>query len=236
MRYKLLIAAMFLASGAVNAETFISNSGDEFMATDVAVAGDAKATLHRATGIEWLDLTETRNYSINQIESLLASDTPNAFTGWRFALNSEVETMMAAFFSGYAHDGTQSTVREHEATNPMYDFADLFGDGSRSVNYTLGKYIDENDSVALAGSYVNSSVYSILYGTEYRAAGYSRSSTPYGVFLVSDGGVTLSSINDPTLNARNPNSPSATNVSVGGVSMLGLMCLGAGAWTRRRKA
>ena len=42
MRYKLLIAAMFLASGAVNAETFISNSGDEFMTTDVAVVGDAK--------------------------------------------------------------------------------------------------------------------------------------------------------------------------------------------------
>jgi len=231
MRCKLLMAAMIFASGAVNAETFISNSGDEFMATDVAVAGDAKATLHRATGIEWLDLTETRNYSINQIESMLVSDTPNAFTGWRFALNSEVETMMAAFFSGYAHDGTLSTVREHEATNPMYDFADLFGNGSRSANYTLGKYIDENDSVTLAGSYVNSSVYSLLYGTEYNAAGYSRSSTPYGVFLVSDGGVTLSSINDPSLNA-----PVATSVSIGGVSSLGMLCLGAGAWARRRKA
>lgn len=236
MRYKLLIAAMIFASGAVNAETFISKSGDEFVTTDVAATGDAKATLHRETGIEWLDLTETRNYSINQIESLLASDTPNAFTGWRFALNSEVETMMAAFFSGYAYDGTQSVVRENEATNPMYDFADLFGNGSRSANYTLGKYINENDSVSLAGSYVNSTDYSTLYGTEYNAAGYSKSSTPYGVFLVSDGGVTLSSINNPTLNASNPNAPSPTNVSIGGVSMLGLMCLGAGAWIRRRKA
>lgn len=52
-----------------------------------------------------------------------------------------------------------------------------------------------------------------------------------GYFLVSDGGVTLSSIQDPTLNANNANSPYNVSESLGMASFL----LGGLAFARRKK-
>lgn len=59
-----------------------------------------------------------------------------------------------------------------------------------------------------------------------------HASSDFGVYLVSDGGVTLSSINDPTLNQNNPNSPAKLSVP-GAIAALGLA--GLFGW-RRRKA
>jgi hypothetical protein len=54
----------------------------------------------------------------------------------------------------------------------------------------------------------------------------------YGVYLVSDGGTTLSLINDPSLNANNANAPASVPLPAT-AALLGLGLLGFGA--RRNK-
>ena len=48
-------------------------------------------TADTATGLEWLDLTQTTNLSHLQVTALLASDVQ--FEGWRYAASSEVESL-----------------------------------------------------------------------------------------------------------------------------------------------
>jgi hypothetical protein len=58
------------------------------------------------------------------------------------------------------------------------------------------------------------------------------SNDAFGVYLVSDGGTTLSSINDPSLNANNANAPASVPLPAT-AALLGLGLLGFGA--RRKK-
>ena len=68
----------------------------------VGVAGTANAntlvdkgsfTLDTATGLDWLDLTATQNYSFNQVSSLLGAG--GSFEGYRYATAAEVKTFWA---------------------------------------------------------------------------------------------------------------------------------------------
>ena len=58
---------------------------------DDPVFGQASVTADTATGLEWLDLTQTTNLSHLQMTALLASDV--RFRGWRYATGSEVESL-----------------------------------------------------------------------------------------------------------------------------------------------
>jgi parallel beta-helix repeat protein len=62
---------------------------------------------------------------------------------------------------------------------------------------------------------------------------YDYTDNSYGVYLVSDGGTTLSSQQDPSINANNANAPAA-NVSA--PVLLGLMSLGLFGFASRRSS
>ena len=94
--------------------------------------------------------------------------------------------------------------------------------GSNVPNHFYGIYENNNVSYGLSLYSTNSSAPNTLssgemyfgYNLASHGGGYRGGSTGLdvfrvyeGVYLVSDGGTTLSSLNDPMLNANNPNSP-----------------------------
>lgn len=190
----------------------------EFVSTHWQAAGDAKATLDTNTGIEWLDLTFTDGKSRNQVVDLLST----TLAGWRFPTASEVHTMMASMFPVLAaYEDTSYAVRTNTHSASTYDtglkFRNLFGlthnNYQSAVDWNRSSYgVFEEDDGSLAVSGHNRRVYSTSYNYLYHNFNVANQDPAvtniyYGHFLVSDGGLTLSSIQDPTLNINNPNAP-----------------------------
>lgn len=181
---KLLIASTIaLASMGANAE---------LISTDWKTTGDSLATLDKATGIEWLDLTETDGMSINQVQALLLT----TYAGWRLPTSDEVENLITNQFSFF---GTTFKT----SMDLAQDWGSHFGYTS-AIQQSYGLY-NLNGSTYMAGAYTNNPT--TAFGKYLRSYNLSTSIASDGVFLVSDGGTTLSSINNPLLNANNENAP-----------------------------
>lgn len=217
------IAALFFASLL----SLPATAG--FVNSDVDTLGDAKATLHEETGIEWLKLDSTVGMSLDDVEGAL--QTGGSLEGWRLPSFDEVSFMVDSLLSAVPFNGRQSVVLSSSFSGVSENFIFKMGltnyltfSGSVNRAYSKGLYTNENGDTALSGTVrerkgstmTNMYFYDGLENASY-TTGYSDSTT--GVFLVSDGGLTLSSINDPSRNARNPNSP--FNVS----APLGAACL-----------
>ncbi|MFQ3188907.1 MAG: hypothetical protein ACI936_000027 [Paraglaciecola sp.] len=223
---------------AVSAITLASMSASaQLIPTDWKNAGDSLATLDESTGIEWLDLTQTVNMSIDTAESYLSS----RFEGWRLPTRSEVTQLMVNAFpsqatrvQGASGWGITNTTTDNEADN----FRRLFGNShiNSNGNYTYGLF--KNDpggdySVLRSGAYDRkSNNYITLSSNQSITTDTSYSHVVYSVYLVSDGGTTQSSLNDPSLNANNANAPSSVPLPAT-AALLGLGLLGFGA--RRKK-
>lgn len=200
-----------------------------FVETDWKVLGDKKATLDTNTGIEWLDLTETNSMSINYVSSRLTTD----FLGWRFPTYDEMLNLVETLYPSVLppHMRNLNTTSVGYGTNG----ADHLLFGARTPQYTYGLYATSN-STLLFGRNTQAGVMHFNY---YWAPGSLNFSHAYaGVYLVSDGGVTLSSINNPSLNVNNPNSPYATAdvmspASLGSVAFT-ILLLGGGLLRRIR--
>lgn len=176
-----------------------------YVATDWLVAGDSRATLQEETGVEWLKLTETTGMSVNQV--IAQTGTGGTFEGWRIPTAQEIVDYWAGMFAG------SSVLNNPQGSETAYS------------NYSA----QAQQWVALSGAQTTSPIrsYGIGYGldgdvsffglsrtsitTRYRYAAYTYNeddtSIYMGVFLVSDGGITLSSIDDPSLNVNNANAP-----------------------------
>lgn len=211
--------------------------------------GDSQVTIDTATGVEWLKLNNTSGMSVNQVIAELGRD--GDFEGWRLPTESEVQTLIETVLPQFSWNGIgESTVYSSSAYR---GYADTFrswlgtsgytfsGDGSanRKSWYSFGKYLDSNGQVMQTGSYRyqkytwgkyehTASLYDEYYNSDTTIDSIS---SDRGVFLVSDGGVTLSSINDPTLNVNNPNSPAkvSTPFAFGTALLIGMAAV------RRRK-
>lgn len=193
----------------------------ELIATDWSVEGDEKAVLNTETGIEWLVLSETWNMSINQVTSQMGDG--ELFEGWRLPSRDEVEFLSNSIL-------TEGGTSLWNATFPI----------ATSQNYRKGLFIND-DKETEGGALVMSS------GTRGSGSAwsYSRSESldykgsAFGVFLVSDGGTTLSSINNPSLNINNANSPinngSASVPLSSSVVLMALSLAGFGVSSRRKK-
>lgn len=197
----LLYAAMVI----IGTLSFSSHAG--FIATDWKASGDKKATLDTDTGLEWLDINLTKGKSINEVSLLIDNGT---YSGWRLPSKAEVVQLMANFYPNPAISGSQLATKTAE-------FAGLFGvtyfNSNNSVwSYALYKDTDAGPNrIGYAGSRYHADQ-GIVYPTTLASfMGFSSGYAQYGVFLVSDGGVTLSSINDPSINANNPSSPANAN-------------------------
>jgi hypothetical protein len=174
--------------------------------TDWKAANDGKATLDTQTGIEWLDLSVTDGLTIGQVKSLLST----TYAGWRLPTQEEVLTMLSHAMTMFSYSQISSTVQLGTSGIPQSaeQFVNLFGETHKEANRrgAYGRYETATGRVPVAGV-------DIFYGANQRTITYTTIDASgdapvyYGVYLVSDGGLTLSSINNPSLNASNPNAP-----------------------------
>lgn len=181
-----------------------------FVHTDWKSTGDKKTTLDTSTGIEWLKLTETAGRSINDIKARFSTD----LTGWRFATASEVYSMMSKFWGAH-WEGRQYTLEGYTAgpLNTAYrDHTTYFGQTitAPDLKASLGTVYEESWGT---GTRLSGYIFWVSAGKvemrQQRDHGYTTSyrNIQHGIYLVNDGGVTLSSQLDPSLNASNPNAP-----------------------------
>ncbi|MFQ3190897.1 MAG: hypothetical protein ACI936_002033, partial [Paraglaciecola sp.] len=223
---------------AVSAIALASMSASaQLIPTDWKNTGDKLATLDESTGIEWLDLTQTDGMSIDTAEGLLSS----RFEGWRLPTRSEVTQLMvnafpsqASFVQGSGSKGFTNTTTDNEADNFRLLFGTTASDSNNDSTRGLFKNVPGGDySVLMSGAYDRrDDNYVALNSNRNITNDTSWSTSSYGVYLVSDGGTTQSSLNDPSLNANNANAPSSVPLPAT-AALLGLGLLGFGA--RRKK-
>lgn len=224
MNVKAVFFALFAFSGMAQAD---------LVATDWKTSGDALATLHEETGIEWLDLTQTDGMSIQEV--IDQTNQGGTFEGWRLPTFDEIDTFVRYAFNGKLPANSTQT-QGGNINEPVYrNFTDIMGlthtAGDR--RHSLGLGADDNGSIYSFGvlGYTSGGT-STFFRSGHSEASYTFDTArpEAGVYLVSDGGVTYSSINDPTLNARNPNAP-INNVPAMGLAGLAF----AGLAFRRKK-
>lgn len=183
-----------------------------FTTTNWKSNGDGFATLDQSTGLEWLDISRTAFWTPGQV--LSAMNTGGSLAGWRLPTPSEVTTMMNNWFaqswSGFGithYSGYPSSVINFYNT---FGVTRAIGESSNGHRWGVGFYFN-GTTMSGAGVYHRNSWGDqsgqawVNDPTSYTAA--SGAMDGAGMFLVSDGGLTLSSKNDPSLNVANPNSP-----------------------------
>jgi hypothetical protein len=213
-----------------------TSSHAAFVDTDWKVQGDALSTLDEDTGIEWLKLTQTIGMSINTVQSLL--DT--SYAGWRLPTRAEVNQAM---FSVTGLAAVNNGINEYDQIGTTYEnkaraFHAAFGSlvNIRTVTFSEGHYL--NTDVSQGGTEV------LMTGAHYVNTSYQRGrlfddwdrgdDLDYdffrtGVFLVSDGGTTVSSRLTPSININNSQSPinnASTPAALGvlSISLMGFFC------------
>jgi hypothetical protein len=197
-----------------------------FVSTDWKVKNDGLATLDTVSGLEWLDLSETQNKNIEFVHARLDTD----YIGWRLPTMSEVHSLtVKAFptidqsFDGWVYN-IQTEVSRYQS---FFGFVN-----ERTFKSTGLRYYRDNGSITGFG--VNFDPNSDRAWITPNKTGHTlspNSPASYGgVFLVSDGGTTLSSIANPSLNGNNSSAPSAVSAPLA----LGLMSIGMLAFSRRK--
>jgi hypothetical protein len=163
--------------------------GIKLVETDYKNIGDSKATLDPKTGLEWLDLTETNGMSITQVTSLLDS----TFSGWRIATRDEVAIMSKHVFtqSNFTFGSHTLSVA---ATEDGTSFSNMFGLTHISSTYGTYPYNNKTYLFGIDNNGIN------IYSDHLAGSTLTSSRGSDSVFLVSNGGTTLSSKNNPAIN------------------------------------
>jgi hypothetical protein len=217
---------MFKALLFTSAVALSATAHAGFVHTDFATEGDQRVTLHEETGIEWLKVTNTTGLSVNQV---LAETSDNGqYEGWRIPSADELDAYWHAIFEGSSMlnnpQGTRTSYSLY--TSMAQDWVAFNGKQTASPIRSYGIGMATDGMYAHFGvSRTNQTTYWYAHGDI--DANYTN--VYMGVFLVSDGGASLSSMNNPSMNANNPNAPvnaSANNVPIIGIGALSLLALG----------
>ncbi len=231
---KLLTAGVFaITSLGANAE---------LLATDYLSEGDMKSTLDTQSGLEWLDLTYTDGMSIDQVKAAL----PTTFSGWRMPTPDEVVSLMMHAIPSKA-DFVQTLGNASWFYNDISlfqevdNFASFFGytQDSGQHHYSMGMFESASGQTLYSGILDDQSPSydMVLYSGALYSSKTNAAHNSVGVFLVSDGGTTLSSINNPNINnigfSGDVNAPADVDVPVA-LGLVGLLGLLAG--PRRKQA
>lgn len=208
--------------------TLSFSAAADFSKTDWKTTGDNAAILDSVSGLEWLSFRHTDGKSIDYVMKNLDS----VYAGWRLPTTLELADMFNRLFPVTFTDGVTSVMSSMSGPEGKA-FAELFGD---TKNYTTdafsrGLIIDSGDVVRYAGIWYNKQAQYNNYSLSYLAGSYSKTFAHdnYAVFLVSDGGTTLSSNQDPTINMNNPMAPINTwqnNINVEDISSPSLLLAG----------
>ncbi len=195
----------------------------EFVTTDVFNVNDQKGLVDTSTGIEWIKLGQVRNMSISDAQNLLST----TYAGWRLPTQSEVESMMYDIIGITPNtDSTYANLRDARYKDEAIAFHNVFQATRYYSNHrwSKGLYLDDNGNALYTDVYYDTRTGSDKIGdiSLGLTTTIDMSSSYYGVYLVSDGGASISSINDPSININNPQSP-INNVST--PALLGLFGL-----------
>lgn len=198
---KSILSVLVLVAGFSSAQ-----ANAAFVPTDWKFVGDKKSTLDTETGLEWLDLDVTNNLSMSDVAARLTSD----YAGWRFPSASEMNDMFSRFFStiDHSYEGfVAGAFDDWLLWSSLFGFHEVTESG---VKRSAGMFYNENGVETLIGAALlngGPDIY-VRPGAPDNPVFYDSSFDKFwGVYLVSDGGVTLSSINNPSLNIKNPNYP-----------------------------
>lgn len=158
----------------------------EIVSGDYIEAGDQKVSLDSQTGLEWLSITETAGFSINEISELISE---GSYEGFRLATESEIRDVWDYFF--YVES-------QRLKENGLEEYYDTFGYvywASGTVKFSYG-LVDKEDGSGVA-LYGNRSDGKQSY-FDYQGQPYdlNHAHDAYGVYLVSEGGYTYSNLND----------------------------------------
>lgn len=209
---KILKIAIVLSLASLS---FASNS--EMLSIDYKTEGDNKVTLDSETGIEWLDLTVTNRLSINTLRSMLH----NELVGWRFPTVDEVTTFFKNSLPSQELTGSPLNQMIRDDGPELNKLGQYLGYNHiyNGRETTYGLYINDNNNdfngteVLMAGVRTDENISHRLYLNSNTSLNKDSIHSNYGVFLVSDGGYSISSIKNPELNANNPNSPANVPLS-----------------------
>jgi hypothetical protein len=229
-----LASILALSSVAANAE---------FIKGDWKVVGDNLSVVNTETGLEWLSLTQTDGLSISEVSNLLST----TFSGWRLPTKDEVNAILTSSMGADAVvAGTTTLEITQESLENAITFENALGTtwlgntrGSYNTHYSYGHYYDDPTDLS-SDIYFGGVKYYSDGGIKYesdepinvnlaahrvRAEGYTFTHNAYGVYLVSEGGTTLSSINNPEINTVGYGStsvPLPTTLGLLGLAMAGL--------------
>lgn len=194
---KLLISTVvvFMSSGA-NASLIKGDWQEQ---------GDNLSVVDTVTGMEWLSMTETIDMSINDVSAELNS----TYAGWRLPTTEEVDGLLNNFY----YTNMQSIY-----LNVRKYYYDVISDkmGRTTIGgqaFSMGRYLNTPDNifgpydVLMAGISRFNTYNNQIYRAHRQDGDMDTHDITSGVFLVSDGGATLASLNNPSINANNTNPP-----------------------------
>lgn len=192
MKFIKSFVATLLVTAAVSAPAHA-----DFFHTDWKAEGDQLAVVDTDTGLEWLKIDATLGRSYNDIVASLNDE----FAGWRLPTNDEVTDM----FNNMLGDpyGDQGVVNTHTSSRIEVAEGNIFREYMSTEDSTMssriyGWYANGNGSSSLAGGGLWDTAFYTYYTYSSGQANTGRANT--GVYLVSDGGTTYSSIKNPSLN------------------------------------
>lgn len=212
----------FISALVLTFSAFSMQVNASLIPTDWKNAGDALATLDTDTGLEWLDLSLTARDSLETLASRLSSD----LAGWRMATQSEVDRLHLNYDSTLYSTKVEYIGTTNTKMNPWRSLFGITGSGSAS----MGVYQRDDGQWGVVGAYRTGLPRWLTMGGSMNLSEMQYSINVWsGYFLVSDGGTTLSSQLNPTLNANNPNAPvnqSPSDVSIhASFGLLGLLLM-----------
>lgn len=163
--------------------------------------GDGQVTLDTSTGIEWLDLTVTRGKSIDEVSAMLQS----SYAGWRLPTASEMRTLLFSVHEYVIHNDLEYVnSKPASAENIVRHLMMGVTEGNQTSS---GLYLNDGGVYAFLSAGYVSGGNGYTYFNHYRGVSTGYKTESSGVYLVSDGGASWSSLNDPSLNINNPNAP-----------------------------
>ena len=181
----LLIPACFMAL------TPIANA--ELVQTHWKVEGDNLSMLDTLSGKEYLSFSQTRDYNLESI----TSELNGKFSGWRIASYDEIKGLLSSYIKGYDFEQSLAwsnslTLGGQDKENALLLRSLMRPSSTFDGHYSTGLHYDQEGLETSSG--VNSwSGADMGFDIDQKYA-YTA------VWLVSDGGTTYSSIQDPSIN------------------------------------